>query len=62
MNTINRSRLMQRLNPKPQKVPKVFKARRIARSLLSLIFLKLIFAVMFIILFSSGMNKNSFQN
>jgi len=53
---------MQRLNPKPQKVPKVFKARRIARSLLSLIFLKLIFAIMFIILFSSGMNKNSSQN
>ena len=53
---------MQSLNPTPQKNPQVVKARRMARSLLSLIFLKLILAVMFIILFSTGINKNSFQN
>jgi len=53
---------MQSLNPTRQKNSHVFKARKIARSLLSLIFLKFILAVMFIILFSSDINKNSFQN
>jgi len=62
MYTINRGRLCKVWISHHTQDPEFFKARKMSRSLLLLTFLKLILAVMFIVLFSSGMNKNSFQS